>query len=249
MKRFFIYSCLLILLIGCKTKKVVLTTNQIDFSLKTKEITQLHKESCPVFNTLSGTFLVSFDNGKDQQSFPLTFRIKSGETIWLSAPFGLAKVIITPQQVQFYNKTENTYFDGDYSFIKHFLNLSLDYQSVENMLIGQIFTNETNNCVPSNEGYVCQGQENITKTNFLLNPSFRVKEVSASQAVNQRYFTAKYSYQSVENQFFPYEIYIETRSEESQAKINIRFNSIELNQPLGFPYKVPSGYKRLTFDN
>ena len=236
-------------LVGCKAKKVVWATNEIDTSLKTKEIQRLHKESRPTFSTLSGTFLVSFDNGKDQQSFPLTFRIKSGETIWLSAPFGLAKAIITPQQVQFYNKTENTYFDGDYSLIKHFLNLSLDYQSVENMLVGQIFANENTICVPSTEGYMCQGQQDITKTSFLLNPSFRVKEISVAQVVNERYFTAKYSYQSVANQIFPYEIYIETRSEDNQAKINIRFNSIELNEPINFPYKVPSGYKRLTFDN
>ncbi len=46
--------------------------------------------------------------------------------IWLSAKLGLARMMITPESVRFYNKLDNEYFDGDYKLLSDFVGVDLD---------------------------------------------------------------------------------------------------------------------------
>ena len=53
--------------------------------------------------------------------------MEKDKVIWLSAPLGIARMMITPDQVAFYNKRDNTYFDGDYSLLSDFVGFDLDF--------------------------------------------------------------------------------------------------------------------------
>ena len=52
----------------------------------------------------------------------LTFnlRMEKDKVIWLSAALGMARIMITPEKVQYYSKLDNQYFDGDYALLSDF---------------------------------------------------------------------------------------------------------------------------------
>ncbi len=70
----------------------------------------------------------------------VNFRMKKDDTIWMSGQLlgiPLAKVMITPNSVQFYEKITRTYFDGDFRLLSDLLGTPLDFQKVQNLLLGQ----------------------------------------------------------------------------------------------------------------
>src|SRR5690606_11694734 len=78
-----------------------------------------------------------YSDGKGSQGVTVSLRVKKDEVIWLSAPLSVIKIMITPDRVQFYNKLDNTYFDGDFSYLEELLGTKLDFQMVQNLLLGQ----------------------------------------------------------------------------------------------------------------
>ncbi len=63
--------------------------------------------------------------------------MEKDKVIWLSATLGLARLMITPEKVQFYNKIDNEFFDGDYKLLSDFVGVELDFYKVQNILLGQ----------------------------------------------------------------------------------------------------------------
>ena len=112
MKKVIILCATCLFLLGCKAKKAIVSSGEIDTSLKNKEIVELHKRSFPEFKTISGSVLASYDDGKNSQSISLNFRMEKDKAIWFSAPLGIAKAYITPEKASYYNRLDNTYFDG-----------------------------------------------------------------------------------------------------------------------------------------
>ena len=107
-----------ILLVSCKTKQTLVTpAGRASVDKQSKEIINQHLKSFPAFNTLSGNLLVTYNDGKNEQSLPFSFRMEKDKTIWISAPLGLAKALITPEKAEYYNRIDNSYFSGDFSYI------------------------------------------------------------------------------------------------------------------------------------
>lgn len=248
MTRFFLYVVLIsFLVVGCKAKNILPTDSEIDTSLKSEQILDLHQASFPKFQSLSGAISVSFDNGKEQQSLPFTFRMKTNEAIWLSAPLGIAKAFLTPEKIQFYNKLDNTFYDGDYSLIGELIGVELDYKMVENLLLGQlVLQSHRYKVFTKDDGYVCFAQNTgLFNVDSVINSHFRVSETILEKP-NEFKIETNYTYQNVGNQLFPNEINIKSRSEGNNTNINIRFSGIELDKQFNFPFKIPSECKPLT---
>jgi hypothetical protein len=48
----------------------------------------------------------------------------------------MAKASITPTSVSYYEKIKGTYFEGDFSALSQWLGTDLDYNKIQNMLLG-----------------------------------------------------------------------------------------------------------------
>lgn len=250
MKKFFICTIFLTLVTwGCGTKKVIPTAQKINQNLKIKELLLNHNATKPQFESLVGSIYISFNNQEQSQSFTFSLRMKMGEAIWLSAPLGLAKIYLTPEKVQFYSKMDHTFFEGDYSLIKHFLGIELDFQSVENLLLGQILLEESYDMIPRKEGYLCTYQNKSIGSKILIDSNYRLKYVNTFFAERDLDFEMNYTYQTIENQLFPNYIRINTSSYQSKnTTIELELNNVELNVQVKFPYRVPNGYKPLNIN-
>lgn len=238
------------LVFSCKTKKINIENNQ-QVSKINQQILENHEKSLPEFKTISSNLTAIILKEYKQNSIPLTLRIKKDEIIWISAPLGVAKVLITPEKVSYYNKLESVFFEGDFKFVENFLGFKLNYKDIENLLLGQvIFQDEVKKSFKSQKN-IENHQEISTETqNLIIKNSFtkffRVYKTDITSREKNINLNVIYDYQVIDNERFPQYISMEIVTEEGKNNIDISVNSVEKNKDLTFPYKIPSGYKPLT---
>ena len=252
MKSLFSYIFLLaVLFTGCRTAKVTNTQGVADTSLRGKEILETHQETIHAFETLAGTLTVTYSRVcKIGQAIPLSFRMKKGETIWLSAPLGMAKALITKDKVQFYNKLDNTYFEGDYTISEKYLGVHLGFEALENLLLGQLlFRDRHTTRTPEGERYKGALKKDALDLSFFLNAAFRMDSlliVQEEKTQQERSLSAAYTYQTVEGQLFPLSLLLQGSQGGEQVQLSLQFSALQRNVAVRFPYSVPSGYQPLT---
>ena len=124
------------MIFSCKSNKIA-SDGSLDTTSSAKSIIKAHYQNELYFSTLSGKLKIAYTDGDDTQSVGVSFRMKKDEAIWMSAPFGVVKVYITPKRVSFYNKLGNEYFDGDFTYLSRLLGTELNFEKVQNVLLGQ----------------------------------------------------------------------------------------------------------------
>jgi hypothetical protein len=164
----------------------------------------------------------------------------------------VARAMITPEKVQYYNKWENEYFDGDYSLLSDLLGIELDFNKVQNLLLGETLFNMTNDTYSASNNevsYVLQpeNQKPIYEIFYLFNPGhFKLNSQQLSQSKEKRFLQVDYkAYQMVNKEIVPEVINIVAVEDNSEVKIDLEYKSVSLNEDIRFPFEIPSGYKEI----
>lgn len=250
MKKIITFFVVCLFLAGCKSKKTVVSSGEFDKNLKAKDIIEKHKESFPDFKTLSGNVLASYDDGSGKQSLSLSFRMEKDKAIWLSAPLGIAKAFITPERASYYNRLDNTHFDGDFSYISKLLGFEVDFHILQNLLLGQsVFplTKEARLLQSDGQYYVLEAERKSTLDliygvnlgNYRLG-FFDIRELESAMQGK-----AEFSYQEVEGMLVPDLIKITTQQGDQTMRIELDFSAMKRNENVNFPFKIPSGTKEI----
>ena len=164
----------------------------------------------------------------------------------------LAKVLITPEKVSYYEKINNTYFEGGFRLLSEWLGTDLDFEKVQQMLLGQVLFNLRKDKYRSSiayQAYQLQPKaEALLGQLFLIRPdTFKMARQKFEQPIENRNLTIHYkSYQKAGNQDFPKEIYIEALQDKEKTTIEIEYKAVDYNARVSFPFKIPSGYKQVT---
>nr|WP_297784482.1 DUF4292 domain-containing protein [uncultured Allomuricauda sp.] len=236
---------------ACKSTKSI-TGGEANARLSTKNIINAHYTNQPKFKTLRGRIKIDYANGDDSQGVNVSLRMEKDKVIWMSAPLGVVKAHITPKKVSFYNKLQNEYFDGDFSYLSDLLGTELDFDKVQNLLLGNAvldLRNEKFNSEVYNGNYQLKPKKarELFKILFQLEPkNFKIAAQEISQPENARQLTAKYTYQDISGSVFPDEVKIFAEEAGDLTTIDLSFRNLELNKPMSFPYKVPKGYDKIT---
>ncbi|WP_417443361.1 DUF4292 domain-containing protein [Joostella sp.] len=250
--KFSIYIMLLSLFfVSCKSKNV-LGAGELKSDVSAKNVISNHYKNELDFSTLTGRMKIDYTDGDESQGVTVSFRMKKDETIWMSAPLSVVKVLITPTRVSFYNKLDNTYFDGDFSYLNNLLGTDLDFKMVQNILLGQAVFN-----LKSEPYYVAsvankyqlkpEKQSELFKTLFLIDPTYyKMSLQQISQPEKNRLLSIDYqNYQKVGGRILPNEIEINAVDEKHRNRINIEYNSVEFDRDVNFPYNIPNGFKQV----
>lgn len=255
-KRSLLLMALALLCTFCGAKKALPkeeTKVGIEEDLSAKKVIQNHYANQLRFKTLSGRMRITYNDGLSSQSYTMSFRMEKDKIIWLSAPLNMAKMIITPSRVSFYNKLDNTYFDGDFSYLTGLLGAELNFEKVQNLLLGQAIFHleeEPYGAVTVNEVYqlIPKNDTESLKKRFLVSPShYKIQMQQLSQPQEKRSLNIRYNqYQTVENQLVPEAIFISALQGEHKTDVELSYKNIEFNQELSFPYNIPEGYKAIT---
>ncbi|MCA0131337.1 DUF4292 domain-containing protein [Winogradskyella alexanderae] len=237
---------------GCKSAKSVLASGEVSDKLSAKQVIRQHQKKDANFKTMQAKVRIDLRQGNKEQGLTFNYRMEKDKTIWLSAPLGLARMMITPDKVRFYNKQDNEFFDGDYALLSDFVGVELDFNKVQNILLGQAIYNlkeEPHKVEISENSYALQpkDQNTLLELFYLINPShFKMDSLQLYQQLKKRFLQVDYkSYQEVKSQVLPKDIEIIAVENTDEVGVSLEFKSVSINEAVRFPFKIPAGYKEI----
>jgi Domain of unknown function (DUF4292) len=253
------YLLMIIFLMSCKSKavlvdsKATMNDSMNENIMSSKKIIQNHYDNKNEFSTLYIRSSAKYKDENQSQNVSAEIKIKKDEKILVSIRFlgiTMAKALITPNQVKYYEKISGTYFEGDYQSLSQWLGTDLDFIKIQNMLLGQPIDDLTK------ENYITVSMDNFYKLNRVEDKTektfsfetekYLLKKQEIIQTEKQRMFEVNYSnFQNFTSAFLPSNLFINAVQKKGKTEISIDYNSITFNEDLTFPYSVPNGYDRI----
>lgn len=257
MKKIAIILFAVVSLTSCKTKQAVIAEGNAGEEKAVKEIIEGHYKNAKDFKTVLIKASVDYKDKKTKQSINAEVRIKKDETILVSVRFlgiTMAKAIITPTRVSYYEKINSTYFDGDYAALSRWLGTELDYEKVQNMLLGNAIYDLNKGKYSAsleNGQYKLQSMDRSAISKFFLfeGANFLLKNESIKQGGQEpRSLQISYpSHREYPKAVLPSAIKIEAEQKDN-VTLNIEYNTVTFDENLTFPYEVPEGYDQIFID-
>lgn len=262
MKKCILLFILSVALLSCKSKSMAVGTTPeapevpavASAEMSAKKIIEQHYNNKIDFSTLYIKSSARYADDKLTQNVTAEIKIKNNEQILVSVRFlgiTMAKALITPTAVSYYEKLNGTYFEGDFSSLSQWLGTDLDYSKVQNLLLGKPIDNLNKGKYQvklEEQNYHLVDQENgsISKSYFLDALRYLVQKQEVSQTAEERTIKVEYSgYQDYAQGTLPTQIAIQTQQKKGATDIKLEYNGISFNEELSFPYSVPNGYKRI----
>ncbi len=205
-----------------------------------------------------------------------TIRIFSGEKIWISAPLGAIRLLITNDSIKYYNKLERNYIKTSFSYIENIIGLNITYEMLEKLLFGQPvlelspkdFAKQLNMKNSQYEdklrSYIfkklidyeetqLQGLFYVNPYNFKLNSQkFFNYNDKTPQSINtisndsQKAFSINYKTYNSINK------HVYPRKilflDWNNKSINIDMKSVIIDKKLNIPFRIPKGYSQVIVD-
>lgn len=246
----------LFLVMSCKTKAVVAEKSATG-AMPSSEIIANHYKNKKDFKTLYIKADVDYQDTKQSQSLSAEIKIQKDQKILVSLRFlgiTMAKALITPDGVKYYEKLNGKFFEGNYSALTTFLGTDLDFQKVQNLLIGQALDDLKKGNYKSSLAdnlYQLEGKSNDeTLKIFSFEASkFLLKKQQINQVEKSRTLEINYSeHKEYPEAVLPSKLLIEAYQAKGKTNIEIDYNTISFNEELSFPYSVPESYKQIFID-
>lgn len=246
----------LITMSSCKSKKLIAEATATK-TIKAEKLIRNHYELNRDFKTAYIKADVSYRDPKESLNLSADIRIQKDEKILISIRFfgiTMAKGIITPTEVKYYEKSGSSYFEGDYRTLSKWLGTDLDFTKVQNMIIGEAFDNlEQGKYESSLQDGMYKLEDKSTKNTlktFLFEASmYLIKKQQIQQIAENRTLTVDYpNHQQFDAITFPSALKINAVNQGKNTQIDIIYSSVKFNDELSFPYSVPSGYERTFID-
>ena len=241
------------LLLGCKSSKAVsdvAVNSNTTVKLSVKQLLKKHKKQQSQFKTLQSRLKVKLNNGQGEKTISLSLRMERDKIIWISAPLNIVRIKLTQDKIAYYNKLENTYFEGGFELVQELFGVKLTFENIQNILLGQLAFD-----LRAREFYKASNLE-LKTVKFILNfqatfipDLFKIRQQQVIQPVPSRSLNINYKkYQRIEGQNFPEKIVISTKNMGQKNTIDVALRSLSLNDKLRFPFKIPVGYQLLQIE-
>ena len=244
-----ITTFLLLVLVGCKTKQTVATAAASD-NTEVVKIINGHYQNKHDFSTLNIRANARYEDDKQSHSMNADIRIKKDEIIWINIKFlgiPMAKALITPTKVSYYEKINNTYFEGDFSLLSNWLGTDLDFNKVQNLFLGKAIDDLTKDKWISeiNEKLyklTLPKDTDVKKEFYFEAANYLLKKETINQESQGRSLEIQYpSYKEDKKMFLPNEINIKAEQKD-KVTIDIEYKNTTFNENLSYPFSIPSGY-------
>jgi hypothetical protein len=251
-----------ILFVGCKTAQPAATVIEpkapaAPEDTEVSKVISGHYADAKNFKTLAIKASARYKDENQSQSVNAEIRIEKDKQIFVSIRFlgiTMAKALITPKEVKYYEKINGTYFEGDYEALSRWLGTSLDYDKVQNLLIGSALDNLTKGKYKSSaDGSLVKLTDNSdpkTQKAFYFEPgNYLIKREQIAQPQQNRSLEVNYpAFNKFDQANLPAKILLEAIQPKGKTNINIEYNSASFNESLQFPYSVPEGFERVNLD-
>lgn len=258
MKKIAILVVLTVFTVSCKTKAIAVAASNEPVKeanyMTAEKIIENYYNNKTQFSTLYIKSSARYADDKQTQNVSAEIRIKKDEQILVSIRvlgITMAKALITPTSVNYYEKLGGKYFEGDFTSLSQWLGTDLDYNKIQNMLLGQAIDDLTKgkyleSLLEHSYRLDDTSNKNTKKSFFLDADKFLVQKQEITQTAEERMIKVAYSDNRVYNEAtLPSSVLINTFQKKGNTEINLEYNSVTFNEELSFPYSVPKGYKRI----
>lgn len=246
---------LVFVMASCGGAKKIAGSNVPNSELSVKNIINAHEAATPDFKTLAARVQVVYEDEKRLQSITTSVRMEKDKIIWIKASVlgvTLAKILITPERVSYYETLGSSYFDGDFELLSKMLGTEIDFEKAQAILLGQSIldlkaSDLTVDILQNKYKLQPKRQQQNFIFSLLLHPeNYKVASVNVSQPSDSRLLTIRYGdYQLLEGSYYPSTIELYATEKEEKTKIDINYKKIELNVSISFPFDIPEGYEEI----
>ncbi len=234
------------LLTGCKSyKKTTYTeTKQIN---KNKLLRRI-KASQFKAKTLDSRIALSYRDQNKDISGNGRLRILKDSIIWGSLNFlgiPVVKFYITPNRIQYYNKIDQTYYDGNFELLQDQLGIPIDFVNLQRLLTGDLITDisSENTDLKIFKNYYTLIPGNAYLNTAKITPFYKILSETLSKTPQHKITIDYADYQSFKKENLPKSILIKT----ADKILKLHLKNISLNKELHFPFKLPKSYKAIDF--
>jgi hypothetical protein len=242
------------ILVSCSAKKAVIAESAANDQLSADKIIENLYKNKLNFNTLYIKSSVSYSDPNQSQNVSAEIKIKKDEIILVSIRIlgiTMAKALITPEKVHYYEKLNSSYFEGNYAVLSKLLGTELDFQKVQNLLLGEAFDNLKTgkyNLTLEENKFKLESISNsaISKKFYLSSDNYLINKEEISQPSLERMLQVIYPARKTAGEYnLPTGIAIEANQKSEKTTITINYNSVSFNEELSYPYSVPNSYERI----
>lgn len=254
---FFKISCILslaLLLGACRSAGTATTVNRLNKISKETLINNLVSAQTQ-FSTFETRIKVRYEDSKRLQNLTVTLRIQKDSLIWMNASFlgiSMARARITPGKVQYYEKLDKTYFEGDFNILSRWLGTELNFYQLQNLLLAEpvVALAETTFDTRTEKNFyridTKDSAENILVMLLLRPDNFKTASQQIIRRDQGQMVIAKYDdFQEVSGVIFPETLLITATDSEEKISINLQYDRPEINHRLNLPFNIPLGYTQL----
>lgn len=241
---------------SCKSSKKIIDNNSSIKKISARKVVKKHIASNFNKKTVDAKLKVKFKNAKENKTFSVRMKIKKDEVIWLRGIYIITvfKAKITPTKVSYYSPHFKDYFEGDFSVLKKLLGVDINFEQLQNMLLGQSLLDiksEKQNVEIVEQSYRLspKKQPNLFDIFFFVNPlNFKLnKQTLVNTLKNQQLDIIYPEYSKIKNTLFPKKIVIKAKESNTLTTIDMLVKSVLFNSNVNIPFKIPSGYKKIKF--
>ena len=243
-----------LVLVSCKSKTAAVEVSKNENRKSVNKIIENYYNNKNEFSTLYIKASVQYATEKQNQNVTAEIKLKKDEQILVSIRFlgiTMAKASITPTKVSYYEKIKGTYYEGDFSALSQLLGTDLDFNKVQNMLLGRAIDNlKEGKYTETFADKVYRLDEEFdgnTKKSFYIDGSnFTVNKQEITQTKEERMIQVVYSNKKEFKEItLPLKLNIDSYQKKGKTEINLEYNNVTFNEELSFPYSVPNDYKRI----
>lgn len=245
-----------VFVISCKSKAVAVqnTDKPVEAPKEDRRAIAKHYDNKLDFKTLYIKASARYVDEKQSQNVSAEIKIEKDKQILVSVRFlgiTMAKALITPNAVSYYEKINSTYYEGDFTSLSKWLGTELDYSKVQNLLVGEALDDlrkgkYTQTIVENLFKLEDEKEAKIKKAFYLDSEKYLLQKEEISQPAENRMLEIKYADTKTFDQgILPTSIEINAVQPKGKTDINLNYNNISFNEELSFPYSVPSGYKKV----
>ncbi|MCY4561329.1 MAG: DUF4292 domain-containing protein [Flavobacteriaceae bacterium] len=251
-------SGLIFFFIGCGTAKKVVSSpkpiSKIDLSSLIEEV----QKAYPKHKSLAIRGTASYTDGKMSEKINVQFRFIENKAIWVNAVMiiPIARLLVTPQEVNFYERFQKTYFQDDFLTVRKVFNNDLiGFTLIENLLMGKSLVDVSKykwKSIDNPVNYILVPERTkgetiptlfIDPSSFLLQEQ-RILVPGTSNTLNIRYL----DYINIEGVQFPKTIEISLVEPQSLMQLVIEYKQINrYDEDVAIPFEIPENYTPISF--
>ena len=270
----YILFIIVLLVTSCALKKEYVIGDSK--GITAKKIVKTIEQNQNKFTSLQARARIDYSSNNKIKTNTVTIRVLAGEKVWISAPLGAIRLLITKDSIKYYNKLERNYIKTDFSYIEDLLGLNVTYDMLEKLLFGEPVLelgsrdfekklNKENNQTPNKlRSYVFKKKVNFDNNQFIglfyINPyNFKLNSQKFFEEQDSIKIADKSKmFKSPQTFSINYKNYTTINKEvypkrilfldSNNKSINIDMKSVVINKKLNIPFRIPRGYNQINVD-